>query len=155
MRHKLGQAFLASLLVIGALGLVSFGQDIELLIIQAEMTLEDEDYDGAVVAAEQAVPKTDDGEQVARLQSIAGYAKYYLDQMDDARKAFNAAVCADPELMTALIGRAMIAHLTSGPVLAAVPVVTLRPLVGPLSRCGFACRTGRLPSLVGLRLIPS
>ena len=30
MRHKLGQAFLASLLVIGALGLVSFGQDIEL-----------------------------------------------------------------------------------------------------------------------------
>lgn len=86
----------------------TFGQDIELLIIQVEMALEDEDYEGAVVAAEQSLTKSDDGEHVARLQSIRGYAKYYLDEMDEARTSFNAAVRADPELLTALIGRAMV-----------------------------------------------
>ncbi len=86
----------------------SFGQDIDLLVIQAEMTLEEEDYEGAVVAAEQSVAKTVDPEQVARLHSIAGYAHYYLDQMDDARKAFNIAIASDPDLLTALIGRAMV-----------------------------------------------
>lgn len=85
-----------------------FGQDPELLVIQAEMTLEEEDYEGAVVAAEQALPKTDDPEQVARLKSIEGYANYYLDKPDAARRAFNAAVRSDPELLTALIGRAMV-----------------------------------------------
>lgn len=86
----------------------TFGQDIELLVIQAEMTLEEEDYEGAVVAAEQSIGKTEDPEQIARLQSIAGYAKYYLDQFNAARIAFNAAVKADPELPTAVIGRAMV-----------------------------------------------
>lgn len=91
-----------------AAAMSQFGQDPELLVIQAEITLEQEDYEGAAAAARQSVGRTDDREMVARLKSIEGYASYYLDQMEEARAAFNDAVRADNELLTALIGRAMV-----------------------------------------------
>jgi tetratricopeptide (TPR) repeat protein len=91
-----------------AAALQEFGEDPELLIVQAELALENDDFLGAAVAAEQSLAKTDDREQVARLKSIEGYARYYLDEMEAARKAFNDAVRADNELPTALIGRAMV-----------------------------------------------
>lgn len=85
-----------------------FGQDPELLVLQAELALEQEDYQGAIATAKQSVGRTDDREQIARLKSIEGYANYYLDEYQAARAAFNDAVRADPELPTSLIGRAMV-----------------------------------------------
>lgn len=88
--------------------LASLGEDPELLVLNAELHLEREQYDDAISLAEKALNAVDDDEQTARLHSIAGYAKYYIDLYDPARKSFNLAVQADPELATALIGRAMV-----------------------------------------------
>jgi tetratricopeptide (TPR) repeat protein len=88
--------------------MAAFGQQEELLVIQSEITLEEEDFEGAVTAVEQALKLASDPEFVARLKSIQGYACYYLDQLDGARIAFNESVRSDSELLTALIGRAMV-----------------------------------------------
>ena len=88
--------------------MAQFGEDEELLVIQSEITLEEEDFEGAIASAEQALGKASDPELVARLRSIEGYACYYLDDLNRARIAFNESVRSDPDLLTALIGRAMV-----------------------------------------------
>lgn len=83
-----------------------FGQEDELLVIQAELLLEQEDLEGVIAIAGQA-KESDDDELEARMLAAKGYAQYYLDELDSARQSFNAAIRADPELLTAVIGRAM------------------------------------------------
>ncbi len=91
-----------------AQAMASLGEDPELLVLKAEIALEREDYGDVVDVAAQNVEQMENGEQLARLRSLEGYAHYYLDSMNEARMAFNEAVKADPELLTSLIGRAMV-----------------------------------------------
>lgn len=77
-----------------------------LLVLQAEIAVEAEDYDGAIAAANQALEELE-GEELGRALAAKGYAYYYLDKLDRSRDAFNAAVKSSPTLMTAIVGRAM------------------------------------------------
>ncbi len=85
-----------------------FGRVDRLRVLEAELALESEDYDGCIDAVEQSVDEVDDATARARLLALKGYAQYYLDDIDSARQTFNRAVHADGELWTALVGRAMV-----------------------------------------------
>ncbi len=84
------------------------GQVPELLVAQTDLLLDSEDYEGVIGVAKQVADGIDDDEMKARLISARAYAHYYLDQLDDSRKAFNEAVKTDPELLTSIVGRAMV-----------------------------------------------
>jgi tetratricopeptide (TPR) repeat protein len=85
-----------------------FGRVPQLRVLEAELALEAEDYEGCVELAEASLDAVDEAELRGRLLSLQGYALYYLDEIDRARTAFNRAVDADPELWTAIVGRAMV-----------------------------------------------
>ena len=87
--------------------LETFGAAPALLVAQTELALEQEDYEACVASADQSLERVDTDARRARLLSLKGYALYYLDRLDDARQAFNAALRQDSTLYTALIGRAM------------------------------------------------
>lgn len=84
-----------------------FGKATELVITHAELLLEIEDFDGVIAAVAHA-EEVEDPEDRAQFLAARGYALFYLDKIDEARAAFNAAVRADPELFSAIVGRAMV-----------------------------------------------
>ena len=84
------------------------GQAEELLVVQIDLLLESEDFDGVVGFSQQVESKIQDDELRAHVISCRGYAQYYLDELDASRQTFNSAVRTDPELLTALVGRAMV-----------------------------------------------
>ena len=86
----------------------TFGNAPELLVLRTELALDEEDYVGAVLSADQAAEKVDDDEWRARLFAAKAYAQFYDDQPEDARETFNTAVGFDSELLNALTGRAMV-----------------------------------------------
>lgn len=79
-----------------------------LQVIEAEIALEDEDYEACIALADEHAESIEDDELRARLLAFKGYAQYYDDQIDEARQTFNAAVHADGDLWTAIMGRAMV-----------------------------------------------
>ncbi|MEZ4459421.1 MAG: tetratricopeptide repeat protein [bacterium] len=85
----------------------TFGKDPELVITHAELLLEIEDFEGVVAAVSHA-ESVEDMEQRAQFLAARGYALFYTDQFDAARHAFNDGVKADPELFSAVVGRAMV-----------------------------------------------
>jgi tetratricopeptide (TPR) repeat protein len=85
-----------------------FGMNDSLLILQAELVLEDEDYRGAIAACKEALDKVKKDHLVAKLLAYKGYAHYYLDELEEARNQFNQSIHHDPELFTAVLGRAMV-----------------------------------------------
>lgn len=91
-----------------AAAMQAHGQVDELQALQVELALEQEDYDGALAASREALQGVTDPEAIARLKAHQGYALYYLDSFNESRQAFNEAVRADNELLTALVGRAMV-----------------------------------------------
>lgn len=86
----------------------TFGQRGELRVLEAEIALEGEDYEEVVEVADEALDDIDDERLQGRLFAATGYALYYLDEVDEARQRFNRAVAADPQLWTAIVGRAMV-----------------------------------------------
>lgn len=84
------------------------GRVARLRVLEAEIALEDENYDDCVALVDESVEQVDDDEDRARLLAFKGYALYYDDQIDEARRAFNQAVQADGGLWTAIVGRAMV-----------------------------------------------
>lgn len=84
-----------------------FGRQALLVLTQAEMLLSDEDYDG-VLEIVAGAEELEDAEERAQFLAARGYAQFYKDQVDVARQTFNAAVKADPELFSAIEGRAMV-----------------------------------------------
>ncbi|MBA2664751.1 MAG: hypothetical protein H0U74_20860 [Bradymonadaceae bacterium] len=88
--------------------LEAFGEVTPLLVHQAEIALESEQYDECVVAVDHALKRVDEPGPKARLLAYRAYAKFYLDELEEGRKGFNEAVRADSELWTALLGRAMV-----------------------------------------------
>jgi tetratricopeptide (TPR) repeat protein len=86
----------------------AFGPNPQLLVLRAEIALEDEDYDECLVAATDGLGRVEEGQDKARLLAIKGYAHFYLDQIEEARLAFNEAVRFDSELYMAVIGRAIV-----------------------------------------------
>jgi tetratricopeptide (TPR) repeat protein len=85
-----------------------FGENARLRVLDAEIALDAEDYERCVDVVDEAVEHVESTSEVARLLALKGYALYYLDEIDLARKSFNLAVQADGELWTAIIGRAMV-----------------------------------------------
>lgn len=79
-----------------------------LLVTEAQLLLELEDYQGLIDATTRSLEEVTDPEERASLLTARGYAFFYLDQVDEARKTFNAAVAEDAELTAAIIGRAMV-----------------------------------------------
>lgn len=84
-----------------------FGRVAELVLTQAEMLLEQEDYDGVLAAVADA-EAVEDAEDRGQYLAARAYAQFYKDEVDQARKSFNESVKADPELFSAIVGRAMI-----------------------------------------------
>jgi Tfp pilus assembly protein PilF len=103
-KARLGEAF------------AEFGKLARLQILEAELALEDEAYERCVAVVDEALDEVsgdddngyEDEEARARLLAQKGYALYYLDEIEEARKVFNLAVQADGELWTAIVGRAMV-----------------------------------------------
>lgn len=95
-------------------GLARFGAKAALLVLRADLALDDEDYDGCVEAADQAIAKLEaagaepDAEQLSRVLVCKGYALYGRDELHEARAVFNAAVAADATNWSALVGRATV-----------------------------------------------
>lgn len=88
--------------------LAEHGRQSALLVTQAQLLLELEDYAGLVNETETSVTEVDDPEERASLLTARAYALFYLDRVDEARQTFNQAVKSDPELNAAIIGRAMV-----------------------------------------------
>jgi len=84
-----------------------FGRVAELVLTQAEMLLEQEDYDGVLAAVAEA-EAVEDAEDRGQYLAARAYAQFYKDQVDQARKSFNQSVKADPELFSSIVGCAMI-----------------------------------------------
>lgn len=85
-----------------------YGQVGELLVVQTDLLLDSEDFAGVVGVTKQVEDSVEDNEMRARLIAARAYAHYYLDDLDASRQTFNLAVKADPELLTAIVGRAMV-----------------------------------------------
>lgn len=79
-----------------------------LLVLEAQILLELEQYDVLIAATDKSLKEVDDPEERGSLLTARAYAYFYLDQVDEARKTFNQAVKSDPELNAAIIGRAMV-----------------------------------------------
>ncbi|MFW5968889.1 MAG: tetratricopeptide repeat protein, partial [Persicimonas sp.] len=80
----------------------------ELRVLEAEIALEEDDWEGCLEVVDETLDEVDDDQLYAQLAALKGYALYYLDRLEEARKTFNAAVHADPESWTALVGRATV-----------------------------------------------
>lgn len=104
-----------------AAAIAEFGSKAALLVLKADLALDTEDYDACIEAADAAVAQfeaagddTDadaeqaDADQIARALACKGYALFYRDEIDLARKAFNASVAADGGSWTAILGRASV-----------------------------------------------
>lgn len=85
-----------------------FGADEELLVMQAEVALDREDYRRCLKTVDEALEAIDDDEFRAELLELRGYALFDLDELDDARQAFNEAIKTGGASWTALMGRAMV-----------------------------------------------
>lgn len=88
--------------------LESYGSDDTLLVLRAELALEGGDAQECVFAVQDALKRVESDEARAQLLAFEGYAHYEADAFEEARAAFNAAVRADGELWTAVVGRAMV-----------------------------------------------
>ncbi len=88
--------------------LTGYGKVSPLLVLQAELNLELEQYDACIQLVEEALPTVEDAEDRARLLTAQAYSQFYLDLIDSARMSFNEAVRANPEFFQAIIGRAMV-----------------------------------------------
>lgn len=86
----------------------ALGPKDELLILRAETALEKEEYRECLVAAEEGAKQTEDEHARGVLLTHAGYARFYLNELQDARKTFNEAVRLSEGSWSALIGRAMV-----------------------------------------------
>src|SRR5690606_13128523 len=63
----------------------SFGEAPLLLAARAEIALENEDYEECVIAADHGLGKVESGPARARLLAYKAYAKFYLDENEQAR----------------------------------------------------------------------
>lgn len=88
--------------------LESHGANDTLLVLRAELALEGGDAQECVFAVQDALKRVESDEARAQLLAFEGYAHYEADAFEEARGAFNAAVRADGELWTAVVGRAMV-----------------------------------------------
>ena len=95
-------------------GIARFGEKAALLVLKADLALDDEDYDACVAAADAAIAKLEaagdeaDTGQLSRALVCKGYALYGQDDLQAARQTFNAAVAADATNWSALVGRATV-----------------------------------------------
>lgn len=80
----------------------------ELLLLRAEVALESEEYGECISAVEDGLSKIEDDETAAQLLALTGYARFYLDELDQARASFNEAVKKGGAFWSALVGRAMV-----------------------------------------------
>lgn len=79
-----------------------------LLVLRAEIALESEELEECVAAAVAGLKEVEDDEERAQLLSLKAYAHFYLDQIEDARVAFNEAVKIGGATWNNLVGRAMV-----------------------------------------------
>lgn len=84
-----------------------FGKLPALVLTHAELLLGEDDYEGVLAAVADA-ESLENHEDKAQFLAARAYAQFYLDQVDASRQTFNAAVKADPELFSAVVGRAMV-----------------------------------------------
>src|SRR5690554_3915061 len=81
-------------------GIARFGDKAALLVLKADLALDDEEYDACIEAADLAIAKLEasgdepDAAQLSHALVCKGYALYGRDDLQDARQAFNAAVAA-------------------------------------------------------------
>ena len=88
--------------------IAEYGDVDDLLILRAESALEAEEYEECIFAVDDALEKVEDELTRGRLLESRGYAKFYVDQLDEARRAFNESVRLAGASWTALLGRAMV-----------------------------------------------
>lgn len=86
----------------------AYGSTEELLVLRAEVALESEEYAECVVAVKDALGQVESDEIYGQLLAIVGYAHFYLDELEEARKSFNDAVKRAGAFWSALVGRAMV-----------------------------------------------
>ena len=86
----------------------SHGQAEELLLLRAEVALESDDYEECIVAVDDALKKVDSDYARAQLLEYRGYARFYLDELDEARETFNESIRLGGATWTGLLGRAMV-----------------------------------------------
>lgn len=86
----------------------TFGDEEELLILRAEVALEAERYRECVLAVDDAVQRVDSDAANAQLLELRGYAQFYGDELDSARRSFNESIRTGGASWTALLGRAMV-----------------------------------------------
>ncbi len=79
-----------------------------LLILRAEIALESEDFDETIAATADALNRVEDDDPRAQLLSLKAYAHYYLDDLEEARKAFNESIRLGGATWNSLVGRALV-----------------------------------------------
>lgn len=80
----------------------------ELLLLRAEVALEQEEFALCIAGIDGALKELEDQETRGQLLSSKGYAHFYLNELEEARGAFNEAVRLTEGQWSALIGRAMV-----------------------------------------------
>ena len=82
---------------------------LQLLAIRAELLLDAGSYDEVISLSNACLSdEANQGDDLAPFEMLKGYALYYTDELDEARRTFNGAVNRDPELWHAIVGRAMV-----------------------------------------------
>ena len=86
----------------------TFGSADPLLVLRAEVALEKEEYRECLAAVEAGLKEAKDELTQGLLLTHGGYASFYLNELQEARKSFNQAVRLSQGAWSAVIGRAMV-----------------------------------------------
>lgn len=85
-----------------------YGEQEALAALRVELLLERGDYAECVEEAERLAAGLEGAQVRAQVLAFKAWALYYADETERARRAFNAAVQADPGAWSAVVGRATV-----------------------------------------------
>lgn len=83
-------------------------EEVKLRASKAELEIEEDNYEEGIAILDELLDQTEDDEELAVLLNLKSYASYYTGDLDVARRTFNRTLRHDPELWSALVGRATV-----------------------------------------------